>query len=234
VQPPNVPIDPGVIVPPMPVFTAFTGRDGAYALRGLPPAEYRVEVAVPRFTPQAEWVNVEVGQTTALDFVLDPKPEPDVGRIVGSVVALVPPPPPDAPAAAELPTRVPVPVPRALVTVTTGVPWVPPWPQPHLDEMAARSAQRDAVIDVMPPIMPPLPEPDRQEFATLTDWEGNYSINVPAGPAQITAYHENWGVAYRTLRVPNAGEVEANLTLEWLYWIQDGIEPPPPPAMEPQ
>lgn len=226
VEPPPNGGDPTIVPPmPQPIFVAFTGRDGAYALRGLPPAEYRVEVAEPGYVPQTEWVQVEAMQTIALDFALEPKPEPDVGRIVGTVVAIVTP-PPGGEAAEDNPI---IPVARALVTVTTGRPWEPPWPVPLLEEFETRSAQQDPGITIYPPVMPPLPDPDRREFSTLTDWEGRFTLNVPAGPALIQAFHQDWGQAFQRVEVPNEGEVHASLLLERIYWIAVDDVPPPPP-----
>lgn len=61
--------------------TTISGADGSYAVAGLPPGEYRVEIEAERFQRQVrEGVRLSTGERIRLDFALS------VGKIFGETV----------------------------------------------------------------------------------------------------------------------------------------------------
>ncbi len=200
ILPPEPPAPPGTLppLPPRPfVLTDFTDEDGAYALSGLPPGEYVVEVVIPGYEADAERVNVEAGVTIALDFVLEPIEEPGIGTVAGTVWAGD--------------EGVEEPVPGAMVTLTANIPWRPPWPFPLVDSLQSEGA--------------PVPSWwfELTEFSTLTDNEGRFSLNAPAGTVEVNAYYPGLGHAGQELSLQRNQVL--NIELHLVPWDEDDIEP---------
>ena len=72
--------------PPSPFRVALTQPDGSYQIRGVAPGHYVIEVTHPHFQPAQQEVDVEVGQTTAADFTLQPLDPQAWGNVDGTVV----------------------------------------------------------------------------------------------------------------------------------------------------
>jgi hypothetical protein len=79
-------------------------------------------------------------------------------------------------------------------------------------------------IGVRPDIWPP---PIRRYFSTLTDWNGAYSLNVPAGPALMTVFAEGFHPQRRQITVP------LHDTTEQSFRLQPWTGPPPPLPLAP-
>jgi hypothetical protein len=180
-----VPITPGGQA------SAFTDSTGAYTLAALPPGFYMVSVTVPGFQPAVGWTDVTPGGEATLDFTLLPQPEPGVGTVFGTVTG-------------QNAAGAVVPIVAARVTITVGQVWILPVPTP----LAGGAAPSQLV---MPPIQPPWFEVG--EFSTLTDGQGQYSLNVPTGDATIMAFKEGYGTAFDSVTVTNDTKIERDLAL---------------------
>ncbi|MBI3912199.1 MAG: carboxypeptidase regulatory-like domain-containing protein [Armatimonadetes bacterium] len=142
-------------------LVAITDETGAYAFRAVPPGEWQVSVVVPGYTAGVEFVFVEPGRTAVADFILEPEIAPGVGTVEGVVTGA------DG-----------NPIEGALVTVYAGSPYVP-----HgVSRRSLDHAWRKGRLGSVPPDLFL-----RQEFATLTDQEGYYRLNVPSGRLVVTA-----------------------------------------------
>jgi Carboxypeptidase regulatory-like domain/TonB-dependent Receptor Plug Domain len=62
----------------------YTGDNGDYILRGLPPGEYTVKFEMSGLTGADKKVNVELGQTAALDVQLNPATKTETITVVAS------------------------------------------------------------------------------------------------------------------------------------------------------
>ncbi|MFQ5808844.1 MAG: carboxypeptidase regulatory-like domain-containing protein [Armatimonadota bacterium] len=182
-----------------PVIVAFTDADGVYDMRAVPPGGYVVSVSVPGYQARARHVFVERWRTSVADFVLRPVPPDGVGTVEGTVHGVE--------------NGMSVPIEGARVTIIPDVPWEPIILAADLQDVAA-------AIGVMPDIWPP---PIRREFSTLTDWNGEYSLNVPAGAALIVVFAEGYMPQRREIRVPLHDTITVNFRLRPLP------EPVPPP-----
>jgi len=170
-QPPVVEQDSsGGTTPPEPALrlVTFTAEDGFYQFRALPPGEYQVSVVVPGFEAQIQWVWVEVGQASACNFVLRPSVEAGVGTVQGTVTA------------GEGSENAGAPIVGALVSIYSQSPYYPILSPDTL----ARAKSRGRQSGVMPPAW--------MSFATLTDNQGHYSLNVPSGYLTIDVYAEGF------------------------------------------
>lgn len=192
-------------VPPSIRLVAFTGDDGSYTMRAVPQGEYQVSVVVPSFEAAIQWVWVEVGHTTPCDFILRPSFEPGVGTVQGTVTAA------DAAGAAGEP------IVGALVSVYSQFPYYPI----TSPETVAEAARRGRQGTIEPPYW------DWRVFATLTDNQGHYSLNVPAGYQTIEVYAEGYEWTSQPI------QVVANETLTVDFVLQPWTEPVPLPGSEP-
>lgn len=220
-----------LIYPPPPgvSYSAFTDETGSYVMKGVQPGNYFVTVVVPGLTPGYAYVTVRAGRTTPCDFILEPAIEPGIGTVKGTVVedvgnlAVVPAPIAGAEVIIIMDTG-PQPVPLP--------PESPPPAPPSLD--AAQAGGGDSPYDgaVPPPIW-------WGRYRTVTDANGQYSINVPSGRGAMWVWAEGYEPGYSELTVyPNETTVK-DFALRRLElppqppppWPP--IEPPPPPPGEP-
>src|SRR5262245_11526944 len=63
---------------------AYTGGNGDYILRGLPPGKYSVKFEMSGLASATKTVNVELGQTAVLDVTLSPETKTEVITVVAS------------------------------------------------------------------------------------------------------------------------------------------------------
>lgn len=70
---------------PSPFRIVLTQPDGSYQIRGVAPGHYVVAVTHPQFQSAQQEVDVEVGQTTAADFSLQPLELQEWGNVEGTV-----------------------------------------------------------------------------------------------------------------------------------------------------
>lgn len=143
---------------------AFTGDDGVYSFRAVAPGFYRVSVVVPGLEAGVAFVFVEVGRTSVADFILQEAIAPGVGTVSGVVSAGG------------------APVEGALVTIYSND-FLPPTVRPaDVRAAAARGkAYRATPLSLI-----------RGVFATLTDQNGHYSLNVPSGRLLLEVYADGF------------------------------------------
>jgi hypothetical protein len=181
-----------------PPIIAFTDADGVYDMRAVPPGGYVVTVSVPGLEGGIQWVWVEAGHTAAADFVLRPTPPEGVGTVEGSVYGIE-----DSGL---------VPLEGARVTIMPDRPWMPIIMDNVLSSVAAEAG-------IAPDIFPP---PIWDSFSTLTDVNGHYSLNVPAGPAYIDVFAEGYEWQQQRINVLPRETIVVN------FELQPWIEPPVP------
>lgn len=209
-----VPADAGnsraLIYPPPPglMYSAFTNDDGTYVMDGVAAGNYFVTVMVPGFEPGWAYVEVEEGKTTSCDFVLEPenKTWPAVGTVRGTVLG-----------ECEDASSSPAPIAGAEVVITMREPVPVPLPPIRPRPPVAAREDRDGDDggseppyggDDWPPDEPIVPPPIIWgRYRTLTDNNGQYSLNVPEGYGTIRV----WAVGYEPAR--DRLFVEANKTV---------------------
>lgn len=194
---------------PLPVpslrLVAFTVEDGSYTMRAVPSGNYQVSVVVPGLEAAIQWIWVEVGRTTPCDFILRPSFEPGVGTVQGTVTAA------DAAGANGQP------VVGALVSIYSQFPYYP-IVSPETIAEAARRGRQGAIA---PPYW------DWRVFSTLTDDQGHYSLNVPAGYQTVEVYAEGYEWTSQSIQVVADETITVDFVL--LPWT----EPVPLPGTEP-
>ena len=196
-------IDLRAAPPEGPVIIAFTDEDGVYDMRAVPPGGYVVSVSVPGYQARVKYVRVRPWTTSVADFILVPVPPDGVGTVKGLVHGVR--------------NGSSAPLEGARVTIIPQVPWEPIILAGELNDVAS-------AIGVMPEIWPP---PIRRYFSTLTDWEGAYSLNVPAGPALMTVFAEGFHPQRRQITVP------LHDTTIQRFRLQQRTGPPPPLPLAP-
>lgn len=224
-------VAPNIFPPPtLPEFSAFTEDDGSYRIPAVPEGEYTVTVALPEYEQGWQWVWVGAGQTAAADFRLRPAVNPGVGTVEGRVVGT---------GGGHL-----MPVEGAVVTIVNNdVPWQPIGPicppgggcvggDPGEGDDTVASGKPDAPeppedIGMMPP-------PWFDGVSTLTDADGRYSLNAPAGYSSIDVWAPDFEPAWGEITIEANQTQTRNFELkEW----QDNPYPTPPspgPGPEPQ
>jgi len=183
-------------------LVAFSAEDGSYTMRAVPTGEYQVSVVVPGFEAAIQWVWVDVGRTTPCDFILRPSFEPGVGTVQGTVTA------------ADSTGGAGAPIVGALVSIYSQSPYQPVVPPETVAE-AARMGRQGMIV---PPYF------EWTVFATLTDNQGHYSLNVPAGYQTVEVYAEGYEWTSQPV------EVQANETVTVDFALQPWSEPPPVPG----
>ncbi|HJN13909.1 MAG TPA: carboxypeptidase-like regulatory domain-containing protein [Armatimonadota bacterium] len=208
----------GGSTPPMPpmrgdggpirmAISAFTDDGGAYAMKAVPPGMYDVSVIVPGYLPAVQFVHVAPGQTAAADFQLLTKPEGGIGTVSGTVVG-------DGAG----------PLAGAEITVSTNRPWPIPWPIPC--GAGGGPCPMDASDPASPDYHPPWFEMD--VFTTLTDSQGQYSLNVPTGTHFIEVWIDGYEWAGGDVTVRKDATTARDFQLA--KWT---APPPPPPGPGP-
>jgi hypothetical protein len=210
------------IYPPPPGFSysAITDDTGSFVMRAVQRGPYFVTVAVPGYMPGEAFVYVAPGQTAVADFQLWPEKDPEVGKIVGKVTGV-----------SLDGTRAPIA--GASIEVYMDHPWILPPPEPielppdvRPDMPVAFGAEAigpGGSIGIMPPII------DWRVFSTVTDENGEYSLDVPAGLRVVSAWAWPYEWAEQRVEVPVNGVVRANFVLKELEIEEPPIEPFPVP-----
>ncbi len=239
------PATPDIYPPPdLPTFSAYTGADGSYAIKAVPRGEYVVTVVVPDMAENWRWVGVRPGRTAVADFRLRPAREPGIGTVQGRVMG------PDNTGALR-------PLAGARVTITTGVRWEPVGPietPPVPPPMDARESDGGGGSDSGDGEWPEMPDPDCivppdfDAVSTITNQEGEFSLNAPAGEGTIEVYKFGYAPVFEEIVIEAGASLSLHFELE--LWDVDlpppppddefppgsdnGDEPPPPPDLEPE
>lgn len=202
---------PDIYPPPeppedLPTFSAFTNDAGSFLIGAVPEGEYVVTVVVPDMEGTWQWVWVSAGHTAVADFELRPAIEPGVGTVQGRVEGIH-----DGERA---------PLEGARVTIYCENWWEPVGPI----EINAGSAQDEGGGSAGP--MPPDPDmiapPYFDALSTLTDADGHYTLNAPAGYAGIEAWMPEYEPAWQEI-VIRAREI---LTVDFGLTLWSWEEPP--------
>jgi hypothetical protein len=219
----------------LPSFSAFTDDDGSYLIRAVPQGEYVVTVAAPGYGENYQWIWVGAGRTAVADFELRPAIDEGVGTVTGRVMAQT-----------EGALR---PLEGALVSIFTDSPWFPPEPlfpgvepaDQEGDEGAGQGESEEGGGGVSPPWPGPpdeVPAPWFDGVSTLTDAQGNYSLNAPAGYASIEVFAPGYEPAWEQITVQPDQVLELSFTLrpmpeDWPPPPGPGPVPLPEPVLEP-
>jgi len=205
-------------LPELPSFSGFTDENGSYILPAVPTGEYVVTVAAPEYTENYQWVWVEAGHTAVADFELRPAIDPGVGTVRGRVMA-------DTEDGLQ-------PVVGALVSIYSEEVWYPVGP-PCIDndggeENGGGSNEGDpgddGVVDPDHPAPDEIPCPWFYGVSTLTDSQGNYSLNAPAGYASIEVFASEYMSVWEEIVIRADQVLERNYTLE--PWEYEEMRPP--------
>lgn len=188
-------------------FRAITDETGGYRIPAVPAGAYAVTVNVPGLVQGVTWVYVSPGTTSTADFQLQEAIEAGVGTVQGTIIGI-------GADQAEAPLE------GATVTITVdGTAWRP---QPPTDPIAlpiealSKALAPKQASGMMPPIY------DFQQFTTLTDSAGHYSLNVPSGYLSISAWAEYYSGAYESFALRPREVLTKDYKME--YWN----EVPPP------
>lgn len=162
---------------------AVTDSNGSYVIPAVPEGSYVVSVSVPGLVQGINWVYVSPGTTAVADFQLLEAIEEGVGTVTGTVTGV------DAESREG-------PLEGATVTVCSDGTWSPTQPSipvPLPVEALAKALVPKCVDAVMPP------DYNFEQFMTLTDAAGHYSLNVPSGHLQVNVWAEGYDCAYETV-----------------------------------
>lgn len=196
---------PPVVVPPGDgdaiTLSAITDANGSYTIPAVPEGAYVVTVNVPGRMQGSAWVYVTAGMTAVADFQLEEAIDPGVGTVQGTILGVT------------QPGAVPVdgstggvaePLEGALVSIYSDQPWVSPTPPDPIPLPAPAKRGAAMILQQATGFMPPIYE--FQEFSTLTDAAGHYSLNVPSGYVSISVWKDGYDGAGERFAL-HAGEV---------------------------
>jgi hypothetical protein len=207
---PPAPTDPSAVQ-----YKAITDDTGNYLIPGVAPGEYTVTVSVPGLEQGVQWVYVNPGQLAAANFQLQEVVEPGVGTVEGTV-------------SGKTSEGGQAPLEGAMVTITVGTPWEPPLPLkpvPAPPDAVARHplpAQAGREPGSRPIIVPP---PYRfEQFQTLTDKDGHWSLNVPAGHLSLSVWAEGYAPFDQAITL----QADQTLTVDCVLDQWTVVEPPVP------
>ncbi len=209
-------------------YKAITDERGSYLIPAVQPGDYVVTVSVPGLVQGVQWVYVEAGHTAVADFQLQEAVEPGVGTVQGTVQGKT--------SDGQL-----APLEGALVTITVSTPWEPIRPAPlpvrglpaaARERLTAKAQQAGesgiGQTDEGPVIVPP--PYFFQQFQTLTDAQGHYSLNVPSGHLTIQV----WMEGYNWVSEPITVQPRETLIKDFVLEPWEIVEPPEPgPGPEP-
>lgn len=213
---------PDVYPPPeppedLPTFSTFTNDAGSFLIGAVPEGEYVVTVVQPDMEGTWQWVWVSAGHTAVADFELRPAIEPGVGTVEGRVVGLV-----DGERVA---------LEGARVTIYCEDWWGPAGPieMPEINTGPAQDegGEGGGSVEPSPPDPGMIAPPYFDALSTLTNAEGHYTLNAPAGYASIEVWMPDYESAWQEI-VIRAGEIlTVSFGLTPWTWEEPPIEPVP-------
>ncbi len=229
---------PAIYPPPddLPTFNAFTDDDGSYVLRAVPEGDYTVSVAQPNMQNGWKWVRVGAGRTAVADFRLRPTIEPGVGTVEGRVLGTQ--------------GGLTAPVAGARVTIMPETPWMPVGPpeiadddvEPRDDDEGSEGDEGSDEGESEPgfPGDADIPEagaiapPEFETVSTVTDANGEFSLNAPSGYATIQVYLHGWEPSRQQIRILPGQTLTRRFELGALDGLPPGPEPVPMPEPAPE
>lgn len=185
---------------------AITDDTGGYRIPAVPAGAYVVTVNVPGLMQGVCYVYVAPGTTSAADFQLKEAIEEGVGTVQGTITGV-------GADSTEAPLE------GATVTVSTDQAWVPMPPIGPIAiplEILSKGLAPKQATAIMPPIY------NFQQFTTLTDSAGHYSLNVPSGYLNISVWAENYDGAYESFTLHPREVLTKDYKLQ--YW--NDVPPP--------
>lgn len=154
---------------------AVTDSNGSYVIPAVPEGSYVVSVSVPGLVQGVNWVYVSPGTTAAADFQLLEAIEEGVGTVTGTILGV-------NENSEEAPLE------GATVTIYSDGAWTPSQPEPlPLPVAALAKALLPKSADACLP-----PDYSFEQFTTLTDAAGKYTLNVPSGHLSLSAWAEGY------------------------------------------
>ncbi len=190
---------------------AFTDDRGSYLMPAVPAGSYVVTVNVPGLEQGVNWVRVEAGRTAGADFRMREVIEPGVGVVSGTVYGV----------SSNGDARVPL-AGATVEIMTENGPW-----RPIAPDGPVWIAQRENGAILPPPY-------EFEEFRTLTDAEGRYSLNVPSGHLSIFVWAEGYEVAFEWFTLLPDEQITKDFVLkEWDFPPPPGPGPVPGPGPRP-
>ncbi len=192
-------------------FKAITDENGSYVIPAVPEGSYIVTVNVPGLTQGVQWVWVSPGTTAAADFQLEEAIDEGVGTVAGVILGA------DSSGGTA-------PLEGAMVTIYTEEQWVTPYrDQPVSLPPGAASKLMSTLQAATGYMVPPY---WFNSFSTLTNAEGEYTLNVPSGYININVWIEGYEGVYERFGLQPRTTVTKNFTLQ--PWEE--LEPRPEPV----
>lgn len=185
---------------------AVTDSNGSYIMPAVPEGAYVVTVNVPGLVQGVCYVWVTAGTTSPADFQLLEAIDEGVGTVNGTVFAV------DGDSEAPLE--------GAVVSIHGDQNWQPvrpddPLPMP-VEILAKGLVPKQAIGIICPPYW-------FNEFTTLTDQNGQYSLNVPSGYLNISVWAEGYDGAYEQITLHPREAITRDFRLtKW----QEELPPP--------
>lgn len=189
-------------------FKAITDSNGSYVIPAVPEGSYIVTVNVPGLTQGIQWVWVSPGTTAAADFQLEEAIDQGVGTVTGTVLG--------ADSSGEA-----TPLEGAMVTVYTEGQWSPPNPGVPIALPGDAASKLMSTLQAATGFV--APDYWFQDFATLTDANGKYTLNVPSGYISISVWAEGYEYVFERVAL------QPETTLTKNYVLQPWVEPEPMP-----
>jgi hypothetical protein len=179
----------------------FTAADGSYRLQAVPPGEYEVRVVVPGLEAGVQWVYVGPASTAVADFHLRKAIEKGIASVEGQVTS----------------AEGGEPIAGAVVSITVSSPYVPVIP-----ENLAVPGRAEGDVPVTAWF-------DWYTFATLTDGQGRYHLNVPSGYLDVSVFAEGYDPFWQQITL----QPDQTRTLDVALSPMQGWPPPTGPTEPP-
>lgn len=185
---------------------AITDANGSYVIPAVPEGSYVITVSVPGLVQGVVWAYVSPASTAPADLQLIAAIEPGVGTVTGTIFGVG-----GAPEGQPLE--------GATVCITSDGTWTPQ--QPDVPVILPIEAMSKALVPKQATsCMPPLY--NFNQFTTLTDAQGRYTLNVPSGHLSLSVWAEGYEGAWDNF------SLNPDQTLTQDYKIQMWSEVPPP------